>query len=162
MRADTGKRFWVGVASRDHARRGVAGAFAQLGHGKRSPLARMAPGDWIVYYSPRMRFPDGEACRRFTAIAQVSAGDVYRVRMSADFVPYRRAVRFLQADEAPIGPLLQDLGFIRDKRRWGYLFRRGHFEISERDFWLIAAAMGVSSSRGNAKAPDPHALSHPA
>ena len=143
IHARPGTRYWVGVASRDHVRRGVTGAFAQLGHGKRAPLARMAPGDWIAYYSPRVQFPDGEPCQRFTALGQVSAGGVYRFRMSADFIPYRRDVRFLTTKEAPIGPLLQHLKFIKDKGRWGYVFRRGHFEISERDFNLIAAAMGV-------------------
>jgi EVE domain-containing protein len=152
MRRHTGRRFWVGVASRDHVQKGVAGGFAQLGHGKRAPLVRMAPGDWIVYYSPRTRFPDGEPYQRFTAIGQVTPGEAYPFPMSDDFVPYRRAVRFPRADEAPIQPLLQDLAFVRDKRRWGYIFRRGHFEISERDFRLIATAMGVGSRIGDAKA----------
>lgn len=153
MRRPTGRRFWVGVASRDHVRRGVAGGFAQLGHGKRAPLVRMAPDEWIVYYSPRTQFRAGEPCQRFTAIGQVSAGEAYPVRMTDDFVPYRRAVRFLGADEAPIQPLLQDLTFIRDKRRWGYIFRRGHFEIGARDFRLIATAMGVGSRIDDAQAP---------
>ncbi len=163
MHAHTGRRYWVGVASRDHVRRGVAGAFAQLGHGKRPPLARMAPGDWIVYYSPRTRFPDGEPYQRFTAIGEVLTGEPYQVRMSDDFVPYRRAVRFLRVEEAPVQPLLPGLAFIKDKRRWGYLFRRGHFEISERDFRLIATAMGVNSrvDDTNEKAA-PNALPNPA
>lgn len=105
----------------------------------------MAPGDRIVYYSPRTRFPDGEPYQRFTAIGEVSTGEVYPFKMSDDFVPYRRAVRFLGADEAPAQPLLQQLSFIRDERRWGYIFRRGRFEIRERDFRLIATAMGVES-----------------
>ncbi len=162
MRRQTGRRLWVGVASRDHVRRGVAGGFAQLGHGKRAPLARMAPDDWIVYYSPRTQLRNGEPYQRFTAIARVSADEPYAIRTSGDFVPYRRAVRFLDADEASIQPLLQELGFIRDKRRWGYVFRRGHFEIGERDFRLIATAMGVGSKIGDAKAPAaPNALSQP-
>jgi hypothetical protein len=152
-RRHTGRRFWIGVASRDHVRKGVAGGFAQLGHGKRAPLVRLAPGDWIVYYSPRTQFRVGEPCQRFTAIGQVSAGDVYPFRMSDDFVPCRRAVRFLRAGEAPIQPLLQELQCIRDKRRWGYIFRRGHLEISQQDFGLIATAMGVGSRIGDAKTP---------
>jgi EVE domain len=163
MRRRAGRRFWVGVASHDHVRRGVTGGFAQLGHGKRAPLVRMAPGDWIVYYSPRTRFPDGDPCRRFTAVGQLSAGDVYSFRMSDEFVPYRRAVRFLDAGEAPVEPLLQDLSFIRDKRRWGHIFRRGHFEIGERDFRVIAAAMGVGSRIGDDKTPEAsNPLSQPA
>ncbi len=157
------RRYWIGVASRDHVRGGVACALAQLCHGKRAPLARMAPGDWIVYYSPRTRFPDGEPSQRFTAIGEVSTGEIYPFKMRNDFVPYRRAIRFLRVEEAPVQPLLQHLAFIRDKRRWGYVFRRGHFEISERAFRLIATAMGVNSRVGHThEKAAPNALPNPA
>ena len=43
-------RFWIGVASREHVRLGVAGGFSQLCHGKAHPLKRMAVGDWLIYY----------------------------------------------------------------------------------------------------------------
>src|SRR4051812_18172527 len=45
-------RAWVGVVSRTHVQRGVLGGFAQVCHGKRSPLDRMRDGDALVYYSP--------------------------------------------------------------------------------------------------------------
>jgi hypothetical protein len=35
-------RHWIGVVSRQHVLRGVAGGFAQLGHGTAAPLRRMA------------------------------------------------------------------------------------------------------------------------
>ena len=34
-------RYWIGVASRDHVMRGVAGGFCQLGHGKAAPVKRL-------------------------------------------------------------------------------------------------------------------------
>ena len=40
---------WIGVASSDHVKRGVAGGFCQLGHGRREPVKRLKPGDRIVY-----------------------------------------------------------------------------------------------------------------
>jgi hypothetical protein len=46
-------RYWVGVVSREHVRRGVEGGFCQLSHGKEAPLRRLAPGDGFVSYSPR-------------------------------------------------------------------------------------------------------------
>src|SRR5262249_6246371 len=70
-------RAWVGVVSRAHVRRGVAGGFAQLSHGKRAPLARMNVGDWLVYYSPRTDFPDGAPLRAFTALGRIVGQDVY-------------------------------------------------------------------------------------
>ena len=47
-----GVRYWLGVVSRAHVERGVAGGFAQLCHGRAAPLARMQTGDWLIYYSP--------------------------------------------------------------------------------------------------------------
>jgi len=54
---------------------------------------------------------------------------------------FTRNVEFAVCVEAPIGPLIEELSFIKDKRRWGYVFRFGLFEIACRDFELIKAAM---------------------
>ena len=40
------KRFWIGVASKEHVKLGVAGGFSQLCHGKAQPLKRMAVSEW--------------------------------------------------------------------------------------------------------------------
>ena len=138
-----GPRYWVGVASRDHVARGVEAGVAQLGHGKSTSLQRMRPGDWLVYYSPRITFEGGDPCQAFTAVGRIAEGDVYRVTMSEGFMPFRRKVEYAPCREAPIQPLAERLSFIPDKRRWGYPFRRGHFEISAGDFHLIASAMGL-------------------
>jgi hypothetical protein len=136
-------KHWIGVASRDHVRRGVAGGFAQLGHGKRAPLARMKRGDWLVYYSPRTQLEGGEPVQAFTALGQVT-GEIEQVTLEG-WCPYRRAVHYtLETHEAPIRPLLEHLSFITDLQRWGYPFHRGHFAVSEPDFQLIARAMGVT------------------
>jgi hypothetical protein len=131
-------RCWVGVACREHVHRGLAGGFAQLGHGKRAPLARMKPGDWIVYYSPSTEMRGGEPCQAFTAIGRV----VGEVELAPNEM-FRRPIEFLPARDAPIRPLLGSLGFVPDPSRWGYPFRRGHFEITWEDFRSIAAAMGA-------------------
>ena len=134
-------RFWIGVASREHVQRGIAGGFCQLCHGKPGPLKRMSQGDWIVYYSPTERFGETSPCQRFTAIGEVLAGEVYLFPMAPGFVPHRRDVRFHNAKEVPIRPLLDQLSFIPDKRRWGYVFRYGHLEIPAEDFSRIANNM---------------------
>jgi predicted RNA-binding protein len=61
--------------------------------------------------------------------------------MSPGFHPYRRKVEFTDCVEAPIRPLIDELDFIDDKRRWGYRFRFGLFRIDRHDFELIRAAM---------------------
>lgn len=134
-------RYWIGVASREHVRLGVAGGFCQLCHGKARPLARMAVGDWIVYYSAKQRFGEAAPCQAFTALGEVVGATVYPYEMAPGFVPFRRDIRFLDAVETPIRPLLDRLSFIRDKSKWGYVFRFGHLEIAEVDFGVIANAM---------------------
>ncbi|KAJ1561240.1 hypothetical protein HK405_004513 [Cladochytrium tenue] len=167
----SGRRYWVAVASRAHVRLAVAGGFAQACHGRAQPLRRMRSGDWLAYYSPRHdmkgRGPMNPPERAFTAAGEVAAGAtvVQVVSPTATtakdaFRPFRVAVRYARrAAEVPAAPLLEKMsgpgggqgatGVEKDEttgargRRWGMAFRRGHFEVSERDFAIIAAAMGI-------------------
>ena len=132
---------WVAVASAEHVRIGRETGIMQICHGKAAPLKRMSPGDWIVYYSPKVRLDGAELCQQFTAIGQIVGRDVYVFEMAPSFAPCRRDVRFLNANTAPIRPLVERLSFITDPKRWGYAFRFGHLEMSREDFELIASKM---------------------
>jgi hypothetical protein len=134
-------RYWIGVASRDHVERGVAGGFCQLCHGKAAPLRRMGPGDWIAYYAPRTQFKDGAPLQAFVALGRVVDDRVFQHDMGGGFVPFRRRVDFAPSRAAAIKPLLPRLSFIRKKESWGYVFRFGLIEIPEADFRTIAEAM---------------------
>ena len=134
-------RYWIGVASKDHVKSGVAGGFAQLCHGKAGPLKRMATGDWLIYYSSKAVFGEETPYQHFTAIGEVTGEKVYAFEMSPEFVPFRRDVRFLPAADTPIQPLIETLSFIKDKKRWGYAFRFGYLEIPKEDFVQIAVRM---------------------
>jgi len=134
-------RYWIGVASKDHVARGVAGGFCQLCHGKAQPLKRMAPGDWIIYYSPKIAFGGDLPCQQFTAMGRVIGEHVYSVEMAPGFVPFRRDIDFVATQPVDIRPLLHRLNFIQSKSRWGYTFRFGHIEISAGDFDVIAQQM---------------------
>lgn len=137
-------RAWVGVVSRSHVLRGVAGGFAQLNHGKRGPLERMSVGDWLVYYSPKTDFPDGEPIRAFTALGRVVGKTTYAFDMGGGFVPYRRDVAYVKGvREVPVSILASELSFITSRPNWGMLARRGHFEIEMADLERIAVAMGA-------------------
>lgn len=134
-------RYWLTVASRDHVMNGVTGGFMQANHGKEAPLKRMKPGDKVVFYSPKTVMGEKALCQCFTAIGQVADGEIYTVWMTEDFCPFRRNVTFASAQQAPIAPLITNLGFIKDKTSWGYVFRFGFLEIPEADFNLIASSM---------------------
>lgn len=136
-------RYWIGVASKEHVQRGVLEGFAQVCHGKAGPLNQMMEGDWMIYYSPTIKFGKKEPCQSFTAIGKIKSGDPYPFAVSEDFVPWRRDVSFMKSNETPIQQILEELSFIKDKKRWGFPFRRGCFEISKSDFQIIAKAMRI-------------------
>lgn len=134
-------RYWIGVASKEHVLRGVEGGFAQVCHGKEGPLKHMAAQDWIIYYSPTVKFGEKGPCQSFTAIGQIQEGKPYLFQMSPDFTPFRRDVNFIPCKEVAIQPLIETLSFIQDKKKWGFPFSRGCFSISEEDFKIIASLM---------------------
>jgi predicted RNA-binding protein len=101
----------------------------------------MSVGDWIIYYSSKEKFGEDTACQQFTAIGQVVGVDVYVHEMAPGFTPYRRAIRFVQSRDTDIRPLIEQLSFIKNKRRWGYAFRFGYLQIMQADFELIARRM---------------------
>lgn len=101
----------------------------------------MERGDWIIFYSPREKHPEGPPLQAFTAIGRIADDEPYQVEMSADFQPWRRNVDFLECTETPIRPLIDQLTFIEDKARWGYKFRFGVFRIDDADRETIRSAM---------------------
>jgi len=138
------RRNWIAVASAEHARRGCATpdtGYMQVCHGKSAPLRRMSAGDRVAYYSPALTMGGKDKLQRFVSIGLVRAGEPYAFDMGGGFVPFRRDVAYVAAQEASILPLLDDFEFVEDRQRWGYKFRFGLFDISDHDMRLIAQAM---------------------
>lgn len=134
---------WIAVACAEHARRGCAvpdRGFMQVCHGKCAPLKRVLPGDRVVYYAPTLTMGGRDRCQCFVSIGLVQPGEPYAFDMGG-FVPFRRDVRYLPANEASILPLLDQFEFVQDRARWGYPFRFGLFKIVEADMRLIARHM---------------------
>lgn len=134
-------KYWIAVISKEHTMWGVKGNYIQISHGKQAPLKRMKQGDWLIIYSPKITMEGDIKCQAFTAIGQVSDEDVYQFKMSEDFVPFRRNIKFYECKETLITPLINDLEFIENKKTWGFRFRFGFFEINEKDFNLITSKM---------------------
>ena len=102
----------------------------------------MRDGDGLACYSPRADDPSGPPVQAFTAIGRIASGRIYQVDEGEGLAPFRRAVDYLHARDAPIRPLIERLTFIRSKTHWGAAFRFGIVRVPEPDFARIAEAMG--------------------
>ena len=129
-------RYWLGVACAEHVRKGRAGGFMQLNHGKPAPLRRLSPGDGVVYYSPSQRMGARDGYQSFTAIGFVGPRPPY----SGENGMFRRDVEWLAAAEHPIRPLLDWLDFTQGEN-WGYQLRFGLLAIPEVDFDFLRHVM---------------------
>ena len=134
---------WIAVASAAHARKGREGGFMQVCHGKLAPIRRVQPGDRVAYYAPTVTMGEKDTCQCFVSIGLVQDGEPYPFDMGGGFVPNRRDVAYVPAQEAAILPLLDAFEFVENRQRWGYKFRFGLFAISDHDMRLIAQAMGA-------------------
>jgi predicted RNA-binding protein len=132
--------YWINTISKDHVKLGVEGGFTQANHGKDTMLKRLKKGDWIVFYSPKTNYKDGEPVQAFTAIGQVKDDELYQFEVD-DRMPWRRNFTFYDCEETPIKPLIDDLSFITNKTNWGFKFHFGMFQIPEEDFTLIKNLM---------------------
>jgi hypothetical protein len=142
---------WIAVASAEHARRGRDArqgdfdcGFMQVYQGKHSAVARVQPGDIVAYYAPTTEMGGKDKLQSFVSMGIVQPTAPYAFDMGGGFVPWRRDVRYLPAQEMPIAPLIEQFEFVEDPKRWGYKFRFGLFKISEHDMHLIAQAMGAA------------------
>lgn len=136
----TTPKYWIGVVSREHVHRGTTLGIAQLGHGKCPPLARLSPGDWLIYYSPRTSHPDGEPLQAFTAIGEVADEEIWQAD-EGDFKPWRRRVDYAEdARETSVRDLTGRLELTAGPN-WGNRLRRGLVELNAEDFAVIRSAM---------------------
>lgn len=138
------RKYWLGVAVRDHVMRGVDGGFAQLGHGKESAIRALGQGDILIYYASRERLDGGAPVRAFVAMGEVVTPEPYRAQQGEGFCPWRHDMRYFEAREAPIHPLLEELDFTRGRgRHWGMAVRGSRHALTAADARRIARAMGI-------------------
>jgi hypothetical protein len=139
-------RNWIVVASADHVQHGRTEGFMQACHGKAAPLRRVRPGDRVACYSPTIEFRGKQRLQAFTAIGIAREGEPYQADMGGGFGPFRREIVWLDAQPAPIQPLLDRLEFTAGRGNWGYQFRFGLFAVTDRDMNTIASAMGATAA----------------
>ena len=80
------RNYWIGVVSKTHVDKAVAGGYTQLNHGKAGPLERMREGDGFAFYSPRIDHPYGAPLQAFTAIGRVGRGAIFQADDRSPFV----------------------------------------------------------------------------
>lgn len=134
-------KYFLICASRDHVQKGVKDGFAQAGHGRKESISKPSNGDWVVFYSSKDIFEKGKPLQKFTALGQVLDEEPYQKVVSENFKPYRRNVEFKKVTETEIRPLLEQLSFIKNKKKWGFYLISGFREIPEEDFSIIKNAM---------------------
>lgn len=131
---------WLGVVSAEHVARGVRLGIAQTNHGKRSGLARMRPGDGLVYYSPQLRLGERSPVQAFTAIGEIADERIWQADEGC-FQPWRRAVSYREdARHVPLAELREHLD-LTTVPNWGYQLRRGLVPLTAHDFTLLHVAM---------------------
>ena len=137
-------KYWINTVSKDHVLKGIEGGFTQADHGKNTRLKQISKDDYIIFYSPKTKLNGGEKLQSFTAICKITDSIPYRVEMTPDFHPWRRNAEFFKCSEIQIKQMLDELSFIKDKKHWGFPFRRGLFSISKNDFDVISKAMKMN------------------
>ena len=139
-------RYWIAVATLDQVQCGIEGGFVQLAQGEELPLKRMKVGDWLIFYSSRPGEKSKDPYQAFTAVARMMDSEVYSVFVPDGFIFFRRNARYFPCHHTAIHPLIEKLSFILNKKRWGFPFRTGHFEITPEDFEVITSAMGLDAA----------------
>ncbi len=138
---------WLGVASAEHVRRGVELGIAQIGHGKRSGLARMKAGDTLVYYSPVEKLDDGTPLRHFTTLGTIADDEIWQAD-EGDFRPFRRKVTYEDVRPVPLQEVKDRLKLTASPN-WGYQLRRGLIPLDEEDLAVLRTAF-LGQEKGGA------------
>ena len=130
---------WLAVVSAAHVRRGRMLGIVQVNHGKRPGLARMNPGDVVVYYSPVEERGDTVPLRMFTAWGTIADDEIWQAD-EGDFTPFRRRANYADTRPVPLSAIGDRL-HLTSTPNWGYQLRRGLLPLDEHDTDLLREAL---------------------
>ena len=68
----TRRKFWVGVASKDHVENFLKLGICQFCHGKLGTAKRLSKGDFVIYCSSKDTMEGSEPYQKFTAVGIVT------------------------------------------------------------------------------------------
>jgi hypothetical protein len=135
---------YLGVAHKAQVEMARAAGVVAFSHGREAAVRSLRPGDRVVYYAPKTDF-DGEPLQAFVALAEVTGAAPRMREFRPGMTGWARDARFEEVREVPVRPLIDELGFVTDKRSWGMAFRGGKRAIPEADFARIASAMRAAT-----------------
>ncbi|NRH20824.1 EVE domain-containing protein [Candidatus Gracilibacteria bacterium] len=140
------QNYYIICVCLEHTKRGIAGGFIQSNHGKSTNIKKLKTGDGILIYSSKYIFTpentEENKLQAFTALGYVRDEELYQGDMGGGFTPFRRNIDFeKETKQIPIIPLLSDLEFVKDVKKWGFPLMYGFLQISKHDFDLIALKM---------------------
>lgn len=101
-------------------------------HGRRSPLARMSPGDGILIYSPTTTYPAGEPLRAITIVGEVTGDEPEPSNVIAG--GFRHAASPREIEPLPLAEIREHLPVSR--------LRFGFFEldaVAAEAIWTLVA-----------------------
>lgn len=130
---------WLAVVSAAHVRRAQELGIVQTNHGKKSGIARMEPGDTVIYYSPTQERGDRKPLKAFTAFGTVAEGEI-RQADEGDFRPFRRPVVYAEVAPVPLEDV-RDLLHLTAGKNWGVKLRRGLLKIDDHDAEILSDRM---------------------
>lgn len=133
------QKYWINVIPKERVVKAVEEGIMQS-QGDEAHLSRMQKDDWVIFYSPREDIEGTTKLQAFTAIGQIADTVIYPVEHS-EIKAFRRKVTYTKSKEVPVIPLIQKLGFIRNKKHWGFIFKLNLIQILEEDFNIISKEM---------------------
>ncbi|WP_419801462.1 EVE domain-containing protein [Mucilaginibacter sp.] len=78
----------------------------------------MHKGDFVIYYSGKKTLEGQEKCQEFTALSEVTDGEIYQQTVSENFKPFRKRVKLMDQRDVSILLLIPNLESIKNKEKW--------------------------------------------
>lgn len=136
------QKFWIGVIARDHAIIAQKQGVCAFSHGKEAAVAKLSLGDRFIFYAPKTGINEGNTVQAFVTHGTVTGDAPYQKAWAdTEHTTWVRTATYDTVHEVPVKLMLDDLEFVTNPRYWGMAFRRSLFEITQKDYDIIAKAM---------------------
>ena len=134
---------WIVSVTLDNLRIALRERVIGFVESKRSRVKAFQLGDLIIFYVPRESLAYYKRIGKFIGLAEIK-GESYESHTPIwknGLFPQRIAIEPLSERSCEIAPLIERLGFIKNKRSWGITFLGGILRIPQTDFETIRESM---------------------